>query len=70
MKDMDSEAKVREWTSETFRANQLIPAYCTYEKKNSMLRDPKAFKLKNGLPGIEGVCVSCAKRISRLGRLE
>lgn len=66
----ESKRATKELNIETFRSDEPIPAYCIYEKKGSMLKNPKPFRLKNGLPAIEGTCVSCNRKISRIGTLE
>jgi len=47
----------------------MITGYCTYEKKKREMRDIKKINLKSGRPAIQGICVSCGKRIFRIGSL-
>ena len=70
LKEEESERRIEKHGGKSFQSDGLIPAYCIYEKKDSMLKNPKRVKLKNGLPAIEGNCISCGRQISKLGTLK
>ena len=69
-RETEAQRRLEQASREIFHVGSEVPAYCVYEKRWSKLIDPKSFSLKNGMPGIEGTCSSCHRKIARIGTLD
>ena len=44
-----------------------VQAYCVKCRKKTVMKDPKAVKLKNGKPAVKGTCPKCGTGMFRIG---
>ena len=68
-RERDEETMLEQLANMTFLLSEPVPAHCSYERKWSSMRNPSQVWFTGILPGIEGTCASCGRKIYRLGKL-